>query len=137
MAEQGKKLVREFLESGFYHPIENNDKYLHEDVQIFWNSDSGYYKLTARDFQIITKNLTDSFDAWYCEIGHIIQEGNELGIRFSYFVETVENPDEELPVADFIGMLSLKDGKIHRGYLVSQPNEDSPHRLESFTGKKN
>jgi|AntDeeMinimDraft_4_1070355.scaffolds.fasta_scaffold03395_5 hypothetical protein len=137
MALQAKKMVREFLESGFYYSSEKNDKYLHPEAEIFWNSTSGYYKLTRFDFKAITDNLNASFDSWYCEVGNIIREDNELGVRFSYFVQTIENPDEEVPIADFIGMLSLKEGKIHRGYLVSQPNEDSPHRLEAFAVKKN
>ena len=53
-------------------------------------------------------------------------------IRFTYYVRTIENPDEELPMAHFIAIWEVKDGKMYKGHQISQQADDSPENLDSF-----
>ena len=53
-----------------------------------------------------------SFDSVRCDITHLLEEGDNVTIRFTYFVRTIENPNEEVPVAHFMAIWDIKDGQM-------------------------
>jgi hypothetical protein len=105
-------------------------------VKIFWNSSTGFYKLDFESFQKMSYEMGKSFESLNCDITHLLQEGNNVTIRFSYNVNTIESPDEEIPVAHFIAIWEIKDEKLYKGYIISQPEDDSLENIFSFIPKK-
>jgi hypothetical protein len=53
-------------------------------------------------------------------ITHIIAEDNTVSVRYSHFVKTIENPREEMLLAHFFVIWEIKDGKLYRGFQMSQ-----------------
>jgi predicted SnoaL-like aldol condensation-catalyzing enzyme len=53
-------------------------------------------------------------------ISHILAENDLVSVRYSHYVKTVENPREEMFLANFIVIWQLKDDKLYRGYQMSQ-----------------
>lgn len=53
-------------------------------------------------------------------ISHIIAEDDLVSVRYSHFVKTIENPREEMLLAHFFTIWQIKDGKLYRGYQMSQ-----------------
>ena len=132
MSLELKDCVEKFYTSDFYKDPESLKEYLHPEAQLFWNSSSGFHKLGFQEICDMSKELTKSFDSLRADISHRICENSTVAIRFTYHVKTIENPEEELPMAHFIAIWEMKDGKMYKGHQISQQADDSPENLESF-----
>ncbi len=126
MTLNGKEIVEKFYTSSFYKNPHELKKYLHPDVQLFWHSSTGYSKMDYVAILAYAKEMSESYEASYADIERLIQEENQVAIHFTYFVKTIENPDEELPLANFMVMWEIKDDMLFKGFQISQPAEDIP-----------
>jgi hypothetical protein len=120
-----KQLVRDFFESSFYKDSSLIKKFLHPEVSFHWNSSTGFSILNLEELTNISLEMGKAYEAITCEISHLLQEKNMITIRFSYLVNTIENPEEEFTLAHFVCIWEIKDQKLYKGYLMSQPNNDS------------
>lgn len=127
-----KDCVAKFYSSDFYKNPELVKDYLHPEVQLFWNSSAGFNKLGFSELTDLSKELSKSFENLRTDISHLLSENNTVTIRFTYHVRTVENPEEELPMAHFIAIWECKDGKMYKGHQISLQADDSPENLDSF-----
>lgn len=132
MSTESKECVEKFYTSDFYRNPESIKEYLHPDAQLFWNSSAGFHKLSFEEICDMSKELTKSFDSLRADISHLLSDDNMVTIRFTYHVRTIENPEEELPMAHFIAIWELKNGKLFKGHQISQQADDSPENLDSF-----
>ena len=53
-------------------------------------------------------------------ITHLLEEGDTVTVRYIHYVKTIENPREEMILAHFMVIWELKDGKLYRGFQMSQ-----------------
>lgn len=127
-----KDCVREFYSSDFYKDPASVEDYLHPEAQLFWNSSAGFHKLNYSEIANLSKELSNSFENLRADISHLLSDGNMVTIRFTYYVRTIENPEEELPMAHFIAIWECRDGKMFKGHQISQQADDSPENLDSF-----
>ena len=127
-----KDCVREFYSSDFYKDPASVKEYLHPEAQLFWNSSAGFHKLGYSEIANLSKDLSDSFETLRTDVSHLLNDGNMVTIRFTYYVSTLENPDEEMPMAHFIAIWECRDGKMFKGHQISQQADDSPENLDSF-----
>lgn len=132
MSLSDKKLVEDFYTSTIIHDTEAIKDYIHPEAELFWNSSAGFNKFGYQDILNLSTELSKSFESLRAEISHILNDKNEVAIRFTYHAKTIENPDEEIPLAHFIVIWSIKDGKMFRGYQISQPADETPENLNSF-----
>jgi len=129
-----KKIVTSFYNSNFHKNPEEIKDYLHPEAELFWNSSAGFSKMNYSDILNLGIEMSRSYDTVRTEISHLLKNKEHVTIRFTYYVRTVENPDEELPLAHFIAIWTFKDDKMHRGYQISQPADETPENLSSFLG---
>jgi hypothetical protein len=132
MSLEPKDCVAKFYSSDFYKNPASVEDYLHPDAQLFWNSSGGFHKLSYHELGALSQELSKSFESLRADISHLLSDQDMVTIRFTYYVRTVENPDEELPMAHFIAIWQVKDGKMYRGHQISQQADDSPENLDSF-----
>lgn len=132
MSLEPKQCVKEFYTSDFYKEPESVKDYLHPEALLFWNSSSGFNKMSYEDIVNLSRELSRSFLSLRAEISHLLEEDSTVAMRFTYYVKTIENPDEELPMAHFIVIWEMKDGKLYKGHQISQQADDSPENLSSF-----
>jgi len=132
MSFSEKKLVEEFYTSNFYKNPEEVKNYLHADAELFWNSGTGFNKMSFADILKLSKEMSTSFESLRTEISHLLQDEDQVTIRFTYHINTIENPDEEIPMAHFIAIWKIKDQKLYKGYQISQPGDETPDNLSSF-----
>ena len=132
MSLEPKDCVAKFYSSDFYNDPETVKEYLHPEVQLFWNSSGGFLKLDYEGISKLSRDLSESFESMRADVSHLLCDRDMVTIRFSYYVRTMENPDEELPMAHFIAIWQIKDGKMYRGHQMSQQADDSPENLDSF-----
>ena len=134
MSSEGKKIVSAFYSSDFFNKNQQVEKYLHPEMELFWNARTGYSHMRRDDVAAVTSEAAKSFDSVRCEITHLLQEGNNVTIRFTFYITTIENPNEEMPAAHFVAIWELKDGLMYKGYQMSQPAEEAPEAMISYNG---
>lgn len=127
MSENIKDIVRDF-----YSEFPAIEKYIHPDTLLYWNSSSGFQRMDSEDIKKMATELARAFHSLRLESSHLLSDGNFVTIRFTYFVKTIENEEEELPMAHFIAIWEVKNGKLYRGHQISQQANDSPENLNSF-----
>lgn len=132
MSLTDKKLVRAFYTSNFYENPEEVKTYLHPEAELFWNSSAGFNKMGFSDVLKMSSDMSKTFKSLRAEISHLLYDKNEVTIRLTYHIKTVENPEEEIPMAHFIAIWEIKDGKMFKGYQISQAADETPENLSSF-----
>jgi hypothetical protein len=126
-----KELVIDFLNSDYYKDQSVYEKFVHPEVSISWNSSEGFSKPDYREFQNIVLGMGKSFNTLTAEISHAIEENNNVCVRFTYHVETLEHP-ESIALAHFFSIWEIKDEKFYKIYLMSHPADETPDNLTSY-----
>lgn len=124
MSSKAKEVVQKFYQSDFYKDEEILRTYLHPEVELSWYGTTGFRKLDIQGIADISKELASSYDSLRAEIEKLVAKKGEAAIHFTYHVRTIENPDEEMPLAHFIAIWELKDGKLFKGVQISQLGEE-------------
>ncbi len=115
-----KDVVLEFYKSDVILDKNAVAGFLHPDITIDWNSSKGFVQLHFDDIIALSEDLNRAYVRSKMRISHIIAEGDTVAIRFSHFVKTIENPREEMLLAHFMVIWEVKEGKLFRGYQMSQ-----------------
>ncbi|MFD0862144.1 nuclear transport factor 2 family protein [Sungkyunkwania multivorans] len=135
MSKSIKKLVRDFYNSDAYKNEEVMKSFLHPEVELHWSSSDGFIKLDFDGFVNLVSNLKNTYRSLRADISHVIREDDKVCVRYTYHVRTIENPDEEMPLAHFMTIWEVKDGKLYRGYELSQLADADPVNLASYRKK--
>ena len=124
MGLRTKEIVRKFYESNFYKDEDVLRSYLHPEVELSWYGTTGLRKLNLEGIAQISEQLAESFESLRAEIEKVVAKGDNVAIHFTYHVRTIENPEEEMPLAHFIAMWEMRDGKLYKGVQISQLGEE-------------
>ncbi|MCG9971732.1 nuclear transport factor 2 family protein [Christiangramia crocea] len=124
MGLRTREVVEKFYQSNFYKDKEVLESFLHPDVELSWFGTTGFRKLNLQGIAEISNQLSSSFESLRAEIEKVVVKKDEAAINFTYHVRTIENPDEEMPLAHFIAIWELKDGKLFKGVQISQLGEE-------------
>lgn len=131
MSRTAKQMVRGLYTSDFMNDPSVMKKFLHDEAELYWNASTGFSKLTTADLSKMSTEMGRSFISLRASISHILEDGDQVSIRLTYYVKTIENPDEEVAIIHFIAIWELKDGKLFRGYQISQPSDDDPLNIDA------
>ncbi|WP_081210901.1 nuclear transport factor 2 family protein [Salegentibacter sediminis] len=124
MALSGKEIVENFYTSDFYQDKEVLREFLHPQVELSWYGTTGLKTLNLDEISDISHHLAHSFESLRAEVENVISENGKTAIQFTYHVRTIENPEEEMPLAHFMAIWELKDDKLYRGVQISQLGEE-------------
>jgi predicted SnoaL-like aldol condensation-catalyzing enzyme len=116
-----KQIIQDFYKSDALIDPEVMAEYLHPDVTLEWNSSTGLMRLNYSSILAYTAQLSKAYVRTKVKIGHILEDGDVVSLRFEHSVKTIENPREEMPLANFFAIWELRDGKLYKGYQMSQP----------------
>jgi len=115
-----KEIVLEFYKPDVILDKQAVKALLHPEVIIDWNSSKGFIQMNHADVLALTDDLKKAYLRSKTNISHIIEEGNLVSVRYSHFVKAIENPTEEMLIAHFFVIWEIKDGKLYRGFQMSQ-----------------
>lgn len=115
-----KKIVQDFYKSDALINSEIMNSYLHPDVILDWNSSKGFIQMKHKDIMELANELSKAYVRSKAKISHILKDGNNVAVRYSHYIKTIENPREEMLLAHFIVIWELKDDKLYRGFQMSQ-----------------
>jgi hypothetical protein len=115
-----KEVVLNLYQSDAFTNVETMKSYLHPEMLLDWNSSKGFYQMNLDKVLELTDKFSIGYSNSRIKISHILGEENLVSLRYSHFVKTIENPSEEMLLAHFIVIWEVKDGKLFRGYQMSQ-----------------
>jgi len=136
MSSDNKKLVKNFFSSKYYKNIADFEKYIHPKIRIDWNSSKGFFQFDYDKFKSMSTEMGKSFETMSPEFSHLIEENNKVCARFTYNVETLESSDL-IGLANFFSIWEIKDEKLYRGFIMSQPSEDGLDDIFSYINDYN
>ena len=115
-----KKIVENFYRSDVLLDPGLTASFLHDDVHLEWHSSKGFLEMKKADIIALSTELSKAYVRSKSRIGSIIAEGNQVAVRYSHYVKTIENPREEMLLAHFIVIWEIRDEKLYRGWQMSQ-----------------
>ena len=133
---QPKDIVREFYQLDL---AKNNEKalsFFSEDCILNWNSSRGFNEFNYEQIKTFFDGMSQSYESLRIQLSHLLQDGNMVTARHTSFVRTIENPEVEEALAHYISIWEVKDGKLYRGYEISQLADVSESSLNSYAEAK-
>ena len=116
-----KELIQKFyLEDGIRN-VAVLSKILHDEVVLEWSSSDGQLTYSKEAILNLAKELKQNYSNSIVEITHILEDENQVAIKYNHKVATIENPSEIIPIARFMVFWEFLDNKLFRGYQISQP----------------
>lgn len=115
-----KKIVQDFYKSDALIDVTVMSEFLHPEIILEWNSTKGFLKMNHSEILALTQEMCKAYVRSKARINPIVVEGNKVALRYSHYVKTFENPREEMLLAHFFVIWEIKDGKLFRGYQMSQ-----------------
>lgn len=114
-----KDIVLDFYKSDVLLDVKTVGELLHPEVSIDWNTSKGSIILNYEELLKLSKELAKAYIRSKIKISHIIQEGNTVSLRYTHIVKTIENPREDMLLANFFVIWEVKDGKLYKGFQMS------------------
>ena len=99
---------------------ETAKRLLHDDVVVKWHSSKGFLQLDKKDIIALAQELDKSYSSVRLDISHMLQDGNNVTVRYTHYVNAFENPNEEMVLAHFVVIWEVKDNLLYKGWLMSQ-----------------
>lgn len=124
MGIKSKEIVEKFYTSLFKGEEGVLDNYLHPNVNLTWYGTTGLKKLDFNEILNLRDDMAKNFEELKAEVEKLVEEDHQIAIQFTYHVKTIENPDEEMPLAHFMAIWELKDNKLFKGVQISQLGEE-------------
>ena len=124
MSLSKKKLVQAFYNADFVEDAEFIQKSLHPEVELNWYSSTGFRKMNKASLLTYFREMSESYASLRTEIKNLVKEHHQVALNFTFFAETVENPDEEFPLGHFMAIWEIKDGQLYKGTQISQVPQD-------------
>jgi hypothetical protein len=124
MGLKSKEIVENFYTSLFKDEKGTLDNYLHPNVNLTWYGTTGLRKLNFDEILSIRNDMSKNYESLKAEVEKTVEEDHQIAIQFTYHVKTIENPDEEMPLAHFMAIWELKDNKLFKGVQISQLGEE-------------
>ncbi|MDT0685646.1 nuclear transport factor 2 family protein [Autumnicola psychrophila] len=118
MSIRRKEIIEKFYEC--FYKDSDVEKYLHPDAELTWNSSTGLRLLNFEDISAFAAEMARSYESLRLEVRDILMEKDQVVINFTYHVNTIENPEEEIPMAHFMAIWEIRDNKLYKGHQISQ-----------------
>lgn len=120
-----KDIVLKFYESNAILSKSYLQEILHDDLVLEWTSTKGKIVLDKNDVLAMSKDVRHSYYSLRAVIHHVLDSNERVVVNYTHYVATFENPDEEMVLATYFVLWELKEGKLFRGYQLSQLIIDS------------
>lgn len=128
-----KELVKSFYESDLANcGVDSVEKYLHPDCELNWNNSKGFTILNYEEIKRLIIDINKSYDSVRMQISHLLEDGDFVTSRYTLYTSPIEDVESEEPLAHFITIWEIKEGKLYRGFEVSQLADDSLKSRDSF-----
>jgi hypothetical protein len=126
-----KSVVQKFLDSDLAKDQETIDLF-HKDCKLNWHSSKGFTEIDYNGIASKLKAIQKSYESFKYSYSHILQDGHIVTSRSTIYVTSIERREKEDALAHFISIWEVKDGKLYKGYEISQLADSGSSSLNSF-----
>ncbi|WP_298896329.1 nuclear transport factor 2 family protein [uncultured Psychroserpens sp.] len=126
-----KEIVKSFYDLDLAKS-ENAIDLIHKDCKLLWNSSNGFTSLDYDGIKNMIDGLRKAFISFNYRVSHLLEDQNTITARYTIYVTSIERPEKEDALAHFISIWEVKDGKLFKGYEISQLADDSSDSLNSY-----
>ncbi|WP_274475457.1 nuclear transport factor 2 family protein [Mangrovimonas aestuarii] len=128
-----KDIVKQFYQTDFSKCIEEISDFLHDDCKLHWSSSTGFKIMEKKDIKSFFSSISRGYEGVRFQISHLLQDGNFVTTRYTLYANLIEDREDEKPIAHFITIWELKDGKLYQGHEISQLADESMSSILSFS----
>lgn len=104
----------------------------HPDCEIKWHSTKGYKTMDYNAIDQMIKGIKQSFHSFTYRLSHLLNDDDIITARYTIYATSIERKEKEDPIAHFISIWETKDGKLYKGFEISQQVDNSLKSLNSF-----
>ncbi|WP_456442206.1 nuclear transport factor 2 family protein [Psychroserpens sp.] len=126
-----KEIVRNFYESDLAKD-DNIMGFFHENCELKWNSSKGFNKLDFNAIKEMLEGVQKSYYSFKFRLSHLLEDENTVTVRYTIYATVIERPEKEDALAHFISIWEVKDGKMYKGFEISQLADISSDSLNSY-----
>lgn len=126
-----KSVVQKLLDSDLAKDQEVINLF-HKDCELKWHSTKGYTVLNYDGIANMLKEIRKNYVSFKYNYSHLLQDDQSVTARYTIYVTSIEREEKEDALAHFISIWRIKDGKLYRGYEISQLADNSSDSLNSY-----
>jgi hypothetical protein len=126
-----KEIVKNYYQSDLAK-AKNVMDFFHEDCELQWNSSKGYTKLDFNGIKQMLEGVQKSYHSFKFRLSHLLEDENTITTRYTIYATVIERPEKEDAIAHFISIWEIKDGKMYKGFEISQLADISSDSLNSY-----
>jgi len=128
-----KEILKNFYQSDLVNNLDVINQYFHKDCELHWNSSQGFKIMNFEEVYSFFKNINENYIALRYENSHFLEEADFVTSRYTVYGRTIENEDEETPLAHYICIWQVKDGKLFKGHQISLLANETAIQSNSFS----
>ncbi|AZQ44410.1 nuclear transport factor 2 family protein [Nonlabens ponticola] len=121
MSAAAKKLLNSFFDSSAFSDKSTYEQFIHPDLQVYWHSSTGYNVYDQSSYWELIESAAQSYESLRYDVSHMLSEKDEVVARYTLYVKTIENPNEEVPIGYFISIWKVQDGQLIECHQTSHP----------------
>ena len=128
------EIVKAFYASDVANDSDVVSKFFHKDCELHWTSSQGFQLLSYQDLEDFFAETRKAFDNLRFEFTHLIESDSTVVTRHTLFGSAMEDSSNETTLGHFSTIWEIRDGKLYRGYEISQQSDESDIKsMQSFT----
>lgn len=119
------ELVKAFYASDLANDSNVVAKFFHKECELHWTSSQGFQLLNYNEIEDFFMQTRKAFDNLRFEFTHLIEKDSTVVTRHTLFGSAMEDSKNETALGHFSTIWEIKDGKLYRGYEISQQADES------------
>ncbi|MFK7833146.1 MAG: nuclear transport factor 2 family protein [Winogradskyella sp.] len=120
-----KALVKAFYDTDLANDTKVVSKFFHKECELHWTGSQGFMQLDYKGMKEFFEVTRLSYTSLRFEFTHFIEANEFVTTRHTLYGCTIENSDSEIALGHFSSLWEVKDGKLYRGYEISQQVDES------------
>jgi hypothetical protein len=124
------EIVRAYYASDFANDLDIISKFFHKNCELHWTNSQGFKILRYNDLDALFAETRNAFESLRFEFTHFIVADSNVVTRHTLFGSAIEDANNETILGHFSTIWEVKNGKLYRGYEISQQVDES--NLESL-----
>ncbi|WP_299520337.1 nuclear transport factor 2 family protein [Winogradskyella sp.] len=130
------EIVKSFYTSDLANDANIVPKFFHKDCELHWTSSQGFKLLNYDELEKFFSETRRAFDNLRFEFTHLLESNSSIVTRHTLFGSTIEDSKNETILGHFSTIWEIKDGKLYRGYEMSQQaDENDLESMASYSKK--
>jgi ketosteroid isomerase-like protein len=112
-------IIKNFYASDNFRDLTHVEELIDDEIVLDWYSSVGHFKYYKEDILKLSKEMFVNYTSTRIELETIFGEGNEVAVKYKFFAATIENPNEQILIANVMVIWEFKGDKIVKGYQTS------------------